>query len=92
VFEDLAALNDNAGAYLERQAAEIRKLGVDKLTILTREGFSADEIIKAAQETPNCLIAMCSHGRSGMNRWLLGSVTETVARHASCPVLVLRSL
>jgi len=90
VFEDLAELKGLAGEYLERQAAAIKNAGVEKLSTVTREGFSADEIIKIAQETPNSLIAMCSHGRSGVNRWLLGSVTETVARHASCPVLVLR--
>jgi len=34
---------------------------------------------------------MCSHGRSGVRRWVLGSVTETVVRHASNPVLILRA-
>jgi nucleotide-binding universal stress UspA family protein len=33
---------------------------------------------------------MCTHGRSGINRWVLGSVTETVIRHSDNPVLVVR--
>jgi len=37
------------------------------------------------------LIAMCSHGRSGVKRWVLGSVTENVVRHSDDPVLVVRA-
>ena len=37
------------------------------------------------------LIAMCSHGRSGIGRWVLGSVTENVVRHSDAPVLVVRA-
>ena len=50
----------------------------------------SDEIIALARKTPDVLIAMCSHGRSGVKRWVLGSVTETVARHSGDPVLVTR--
>jgi nucleotide-binding universal stress UspA family protein len=34
---------------------------------------------------------MCTHGRSGVQRWVLGSVTEKVVRHATGPVLVVRA-
>jgi nucleotide-binding universal stress UspA family protein len=37
------------------------------------------------------LIAMCTHGRSGVSRWTLGSVTEKVVRHSDEPVLVLHA-
>ena len=43
-----------------------------------------------AREIPNTLIAMCTHGRSGVQHWMLGSVTETVVRHSDVPVLVVR--
>jgi nucleotide-binding universal stress UspA family protein len=33
---------------------------------------------------------MCTHGRTGVQRWMLGSVTETVVRHSDDPVLVVR--
>ena len=59
-------------------------------TLFAREGFGGDEIISLARDTPNSLIAMSSHGRSGPGRWLLGSVAENVARHAVRPVLVYR--
>ena len=86
----VAEARDEARQYLENKAAEIKKLGVEKSVCVTREGHSADEIIKSASETPDNLISMCSHGRSGVGRWVLGSVTETVVRHSASPVLILR--
>jgi nucleotide-binding universal stress UspA family protein len=54
-------------------------------------GDPATEIVKAAQEWPADIIVMGSHGRQGISRVLLGSVAESVVRHAPCPVLVVRS-
>jgi nucleotide-binding universal stress UspA family protein len=54
-------------------------------------GSPSAEIVKAAREWPADLIVIGSHGRSGFQRALLGSVAEEVMRHASCPVLVVRS-
>ncbi|HVO92360.1 MAG TPA: universal stress protein [Terriglobales bacterium] len=86
----VAEARDEAHRYLEEKAAAIRNLGVEKVTCIAKLGQSADEIIKLARETSGNLILMCSHGRSGVGRWVLGSVTEAVARHADNPVLVLR--
>ena len=77
--------------YLERRAAALRRNGVKNVSCVAKEGLSADEIIKFARATPDNLIAMCSHGYSGVKRWALGSVTETLVRHAGDPVLVLRA-
>jgi nucleotide-binding universal stress UspA family protein len=85
-----AEMKKDAHVYLEKKAAELKNLGIGKIACITREGNSADDIIKVARETPNSLIVMCGHGRSGVRRWVLGSVTETVVRHADNPVLVLR--
>jgi nucleotide-binding universal stress UspA family protein len=49
------------------------------------------EILKTAGEWPADLIVVGSHGRSGVGRVVVGSVAETVMRHATCPVLVVRS-
>jgi nucleotide-binding universal stress UspA family protein len=89
--EIITAIRDDAVAYLERKCDEMKKLGVTEVSCLARDGFAAEEIIGVAQETPDNLIAMCTHGRSGIKRWALGSVTETVARHSGNPVLVLRA-
>jgi len=44
-----------------------------------------------ARETPHSLVAMTTHGRSGLGRWILGSVADRVIRHSGGPVLVIRA-
>ncbi|MFQ1879728.1 universal stress protein [Aeromonas veronii] len=55
-----------------------------------RFGRAADEIVIQAKEDEVELIVMGSHGRSGISHLLVGSVAESVVRHAPCPVLVVR--
>jgi len=55
--------------------------------IAIREGDPAERIVEHARERCADLIVMGTHGRRGFDKWLLGSVTETVVRQASCPVL-----
>ena len=86
----LTTLKQETSDYLESKVAELKRTGL-KVSYVAKEGLSADEIIKFARETPANLIAMSSHGRSGIKRWVLGSVTETVVRHSGDPVLVLRA-
>jgi len=89
--ELISGVRDEAKEYLEKKVAEVKKLGVEKVSMLIKEGFAGDEIITLGRKTPDNLIAMCSHGRSGVKRWVLGSVTETVVRHSGDPVLVVRA-
>lgn len=58
--------------------------------IHARIGEPAEEIIRLADEAHADLIVIGTHGRSGIERLLLGSVSERVVRHAGCPVLVMR--
>jgi nucleotide-binding universal stress UspA family protein len=91
-FEELlAGVKDEAVEYLEKKTVELKKDGVAKVSYVAKEGFSADEIIALGRATADNLIAMCSHGRSGVKRWVLGSVTETVVRHSGEPILVVRA-
>src|SRR5262245_45791814 len=87
--EMIRSLREEADEYLEKKAAQVKSLGVEKVRCVTKEGYAGDEIISLAARTPGNLIAMCSHGRSGVKRWLLGSVTESVVRHGADPVLVI---
>jgi nucleotide-binding universal stress UspA family protein len=87
----IKTFRDEVTAYLEKRTEAMRQMGVDKVSYAAKEGFAADEIIFLARKTPDNLIAMCSHGRSGVKRWVLGSVTETVVRHSGDPVLVIRA-
>ena len=75
-----------------RLAADLKRLGEDagadlSLDVAVVEGQTAVEILRVAGEMPADLVVMGSHGRSGFERLLLGSVTEKVVRKALCPVL-----
>jgi len=79
-----------AADYLKAKEALLVGEGVRAVSTVTIEGAAADEIVSYAQSAPRALIAMSTHGRSGVRRWLLGSVTEKVVRHGDDPVLVVR--
>jgi nucleotide-binding universal stress UspA family protein len=82
---------EEAQVYLEKKAEELRSAGLEKVSSVLLEGLSANEIITLARNTPENLIAMCTHGRSGVKRWVLRSATEKVVRHSGDPVLVVRA-
>ncbi len=64
--------------------------GIKALAVV-RYGHAAEEILDHAQRARVDLIAMSTHGRSGIRRWMLGSVAEKVVRAAPVPVLLLRA-
>ncbi len=53
-------------------------------------GVPWQQVVDTAQDIHADLIVMGTHGRTGLQHVLLGSVTEKVVRHAPCPVLVVR--
>ena len=55
-----------------------------------REGHASDEIVAAAQKLENDLIAMGTYGWKGVNNAIMGSTTNRVIAHASCPILVVK--
>ena len=78
--------------YLAAKVEELHAQGLPHVSSLLLEssaGGAAAEIIDLARKTPANLIAMSTHGRSGVGRWVLGSVTERVVRYSNDPVLVL---
>lgn len=86
----IAGLRGETVAYLEKATEDLKRKGLEKISFAAREGLAADEIISMARE-PDTLIAMCTHGRTGIKRWMLGSVAETVVRHADSPTLIVRA-
>jgi nucleotide-binding universal stress UspA family protein len=73
---------DKAGEALVSKGAMVRaKVGIGK---------ASDEIIKTADEINADLVAMSTHGRSGLSRWAFGSVTDRVLRGGNVPVLIVR--
>lgn len=59
--------------------------------VIVQETSVADAIANYAAEANVDLIVMSTHGRSGISRWVYGSVAERVLRAASCPVLLIRA-
>ena len=78
-------------SYLGKEIETLKSRGIEKVSYFVTEGSGPDEIISYARKRPDTLIAMCTHGRSGVKRWVLGSVTEKVVRHSGDPVLVMRA-
>jgi nucleotide-binding universal stress UspA family protein len=89
--ELLDHLESEARDYLQGKVNEIKQKGIANVTSVVNTGYGAEEIIMLARNTPDNLIAMCTHGRSGIQRTILGSVTERVVRHSGDPVLIIRS-
>lgn len=85
---------DQVRAERERFAQELvtrgRSIGVT-VDFLVWEGDPGEAIIDAAQAEGADMIVVGSHGRGAVGRFLIGSVSDHVVRHASCPVLVVRS-
>ncbi len=76
--------------YLESMQRHLADRGVRARAVL-REEASADGILNAATDEKATLIAMSSHGRTGLARFVLGSVAEKVLRQSRVPVLLVRS-
>lgn len=60
-----------------------------KITKFIRVGRAQDEILAVADEYKADLIILGTHGRTGLDHFISGSVSESVARRAKCPVLII---
>ena len=86
----IVPLMKQAEADLGRAAADLAKsIGV-KISAAVREGKPHEEICEAAKALAVDLIALTTHGYTGLKHVWLGSTAERVVRHAPCPVLVVR--
>lgn len=75
---------------LEEQAQLIEKAGASVAETHLRVGGVDEEIVVLADEVDADLVVVGSRGRGGIRRALMGSVSDSVVRHAHCPVLVVR--
>ncbi len=87
----MKSIRQETKSYLEGKVQQLEAEGLDKISYVMLEGDAAGEIIDMAQKTPDNLVAMCTHGRSGVGRWVLGSITDRVVCYSGDPVLVIRS-
>ena len=74
---------------LERLAKEEVPESLE-VTTLVREGFPPEEILAQVESGGHDLVVMGTHGRTGIGRVLLGSVTERVVREIKVPIMVTR--
>lgn len=87
--EDVEGRLAEARAYLAPLATELTHKGV-RSRVMVRHGDPVAEIIAGAREAEADLIAMTTHGRSGLGRLLFGSVAEAVLREAEIPVFMMK--
>ena len=87
----VTAERDEAADYLARTADRVRAAAAD-LDVATelRLGDAALELLDVEAVYNARLVVLTTHGRTGLNRWLRGSVAEKVLRHGTAPVFLVR--
>ncbi len=89
--EEVKARTEAAMNYLNQSGDTLRSKGVSVISEV-KVGDASEEIIKTADEIKADLIAMSTHGRSGISRWAFGSVTDKVLRRGGkVPILTVKA-
>ena len=89
--EEMELRKKKAMDYLNKAGEALRSRGA-MVTAEVRVGSAAEEIVKLAEETNADMIAMSTHGRSGLSRWAFGSVTDRVLRlEGKIPIAMVRA-
>ncbi|MBI5968813.1 MAG: universal stress protein [Deltaproteobacteria bacterium] len=78
-----------AEEYLAKVEANLKSVGV-KVNSVVRSGHDAQEIVEHAKDRGFDLIAMSTHGRTGLSQFVLGSVASKVIHTFSVPILLCR--
>jgi len=86
IIEDMEA---ETLAYMQSARGRLQKAGY-RTSFLIRQGAIAETILQTASESHADVIVMSTHGRSGVQRWLLGSVADRVVTHSDLPVMLIR--
>lgn len=81
-------IDEESEKYVQAEVRKLEKKG-SKVTGLIREGPLTETILEVADEIHADMIAMSTHGRSGIQHWLKGSVAEDVVHHTHIPVILI---
>jgi nucleotide-binding universal stress UspA family protein len=81
---------DRALASMESQRQRLEGDG-HNVSLVAQRGPAADVIVAAAGAEPTALVVMSTHGRSGISRWVMGSVTDKVLHTTPNPMLIVRA-
>lgn len=95
-IERLNALEHGMGLRLQDEVlaeaqAYLERLGVASAEVVVRQGKAASAIVEQAETLEADLVVMATHGRSGLSRWVYGSVTEKVMQSLPVNMLVVRA-
>ena len=83
---------ERAVSYLEGKEAYIRSQGITYVDHHIVESSSpADAILSAGEKLACDAMVMSTHGRTGLNRWVFGSVAERVVRASTIPIVLIRA-
>ncbi|HSE91684.1 MAG TPA: universal stress protein [Methylomirabilota bacterium] len=88
-LEDMEGRVADARAYLATVAADLTTRGL-RTSVAVRRGEPVVEILAGARDEGADLIAMTTHGRSGLGRVLFGSVAQAVVQHSEVPVFLMK--
>jgi nucleotide-binding universal stress UspA family protein len=88
--EELNIIKNRVTDYLNKTGETLKSKGIS-VNILVTSGNAAEEILKVADKVKADLIAMSTHGRSGLRRLAFGSITDKVLRGSRIPVLMVRA-
>jgi nucleotide-binding universal stress UspA family protein len=87
---EIDLMRKNASEYLHDTGAKLRENGAST-SVRVEVGSAAEKIVTVADELEVDMVAMSSHGRSGLGRLAFGSVTDKVLHSCDRPVLVVRA-
>lgn len=94
VYSNLNSINQDlkheATAYMEANRQALHKAGITVDVQLVMGTSPAESILTAVDELNADTIVMSTHGRSGVMRWVFGSIADKVLRHARVPILLAR--
>lgn len=87
---DPGKLTERAEKVLNEEVEPLREAGID-VSVDVRTGHPADEVLTVAEDSDAAFIMIATHGRTGLDRMLMGSVAEKIIRQAPCPVYTVKS-
>lgn len=83
-------MQQEAAVYMQAKQDELQTAGIETETHIVMGRPAAEAILSAVDEFAVDTVVMSTHGRSGVSRWVFGSVADRVLRHAKVPILLTR--
>ena len=87
----LKDMEEETEDYMKAEVSKRKEEGA-KVKGITREGPVTDTILEVAKEMHADVIAMSTHGYSGVQRWLMGSVADRVVHYSPIPVMLIHPI